>query len=312
MEIQRVGCQHDDQKRGRDERRRTPSPNPQRQPTLKPEIGNRTGTSHSGREDRPPCFNHNTGQCPNDRTCDDWHPSTLRVSQDALDAEQVPYVVSSIKKIQSRKNIKRTRSDTQTRSPKHTKAGAHLLHESKVHAEEKESMAVRIFEKGSFKRSTKESSVKKAVRFSEDDIQFADFQEARPTRWRNDLFPNSLEVQDLSADWTEPRGRFTTHRVQTSQGERQEKRSLQRHEQQVLQRLLSSQGRSKCICVNTDHSVAGQDVHCRQWCFLTDDGVTSISPKENDIIGKTKRTSGAVLSTTEAKVHIQVFGASVL
>ena len=46
---------HDDQKG--DKRQRTPSPKPQRKPTRKLETNNRTGTSPSGKEDRPPCLN---------------------------------------------------------------------------------------------------------------------------------------------------------------------------------------------------------------------------------------------------------------
>ena len=55
-----------------DKRLRTPSAT-KRQPTPKPEVSNRTGTSPSGKEWRPLSFSYKKGSCVKDEACDHWH-----------------------------------------------------------------------------------------------------------------------------------------------------------------------------------------------------------------------------------------------
>ena len=72
-----------------------------------------------------------------------------------------------------------------------------------------------------------------------------------------------------------------------------------------LQQLLSDR-RSKHIQAQTDRTVEGLGVHCRQWCFLAHDGGSgkenhSTNPKLPEV----QTANGIVRSTKEAGVYIQ-------
>ena len=78
----------------------------------------------------------------------------------------------------------------------------------------------------------------------------------------------------------QPRIPGTTQSVETPQRAPRKKRSsCRRARNKLLQGRLSNR-RSEHFQAQTDHNIEGQDVYCRQWCFLARDGESSLSRRK--------------------------------
>ena len=74
-EAQKCASKHDQHRGNGKGCKRQPTPNPtnHQQPSPEPEFSIKTGTSSSGRDDRPSCYIKKKGSCLKDKNCDCWH-----------------------------------------------------------------------------------------------------------------------------------------------------------------------------------------------------------------------------------------------
>ena len=119
--------------------REKPSPKPQRL-TLTPETCNRTGTSRSRSEDRPPCFKCTKEKNQQNNNCDNWHPPLCKFHKRSITVlirtSQRGSIPETSGKKRNRDKVKDSYAIINTRK------GGNSAHESKVHAKEETSKAV--------------------------------------------------------------------------------------------------------------------------------------------------------------------------